>query len=136
MNSMQNLNPPVLVLDDDQESILLVSTMLEYCDYRPLTAQNYQQAVDLLDSEHPAALILDLIMPDADSARLIARLVETNAKLPLILMSASESQLQQVSVDAVNAGLTVAASLHKPFWIDPLLNALEAALPERSAFAA
>jgi CheY-like chemotaxis protein len=131
-----NMNPSVLVVDDDQESILLASTMLDYCEYRAITALNHDEAMKKIEEERPSALLLDLIMPDADSERLLNHLAVTKSRLPVILMSANEEQLRLRSERALRAGVVVAATLHKPFWIEPLLNALEAALPGPTALSA
>lgn len=122
--------PTVLIVDDDPESLLLVSTMVEYVGYRPVTAAHFEIAKALL-ARQPAALVLDLVMPDNTSERLIAELIATKNALPIVLMSAAmRDELGSQAAECARRGVNVVATLAKPFWVDVLVSALEKAIPE------
>ena len=119
--------PMVLIVDDDPDSLLLVSTMVEYVGYRPVTAAHFDEAKDLLELG-PAALVLDLVMPDRTSERLLAELEETCNPLPVVLMSAARrDELGTVAADLGRRGINVVSTLAKPFWVAVLVSALEKA---------
>jgi CheY-like chemotaxis protein len=126
-----DLNTPmVLIVDDDPESLLLVSTMVEYVGYRPVTATAFDEASALL-SQKPAALVLDLVMPDQTSERLVALLQETKNPIPVVLMSAAmRDRLGAQAAEYARLGINVVSTLAKPFWVDVLVTALEKAIPD------
>jgi len=120
----------VLVVDDDPESVLLVTTMLEYCGYAVRQALDYEQAASALD-DGPAALVLDVVMPHAESERLLSLVASRERVLPVVLMSALASDmLEERARSARASGANVVACLSKPFWLEPLIAALERAIPE------
>jgi CheY-like chemotaxis protein len=130
MSNENKQAPMVLIVDDDAESLLLVSTMVEYVGYRPVTANSYAEARALLDQK-PAALVLDLVMPEQTSERLLTLLHETDSKLPVVLMSASlRDQLSILALEQSRRGINVVSTLAKPFWVDVLVTALEKAILE------
>jgi CheY-like chemotaxis protein len=125
--------PMVLIVDDDAESLLLVSTMVEYVGYRPMTASTFAEARALLDQQ-PTALVLDLVMPDQTAERILTLLHETGSKLPVVLISASlRDQLSIQALEQARRGINVVSTLAKPFWVDVLVTALEQAMPELPA---
>ena len=44
----------------------MISTMVEHVGYHPVTASHFAEAIEILKS-NPAALVLDLVMPDETS---------------------------------------------------------------------
>lgn len=125
--------PIVLIVDDDPESLLLVSTMVEYIGYRPVTASTFDETRELLE-QCPAALVLDLVMPEHTSERIVTLLQETSNTLPVVLMSAAmRGRLGAQAANYARLGVNVVSTLAKPFWIDVLVTALEQAIPDAPA---
>ncbi len=132
-SSMEGDVPIVLIVDDDPESLLLVSTMVEYIGYRPVTASTFDEARELLE-QRPAALVLDMVMPEQTSDRIATLLHETSNTLPVVFMSAAmQGRLGAQAANYVRLGVNVVSTLAKPFWIDVLVNALEHAIPDAPA---
>ena len=125
--------PTVLVVDDDPESVLLVTTMVEYCGYAARQALDFGAAVEAL-AEGPAAVVLDVVMPNAESERLLALIANGGRALPIVLMSALSAEALATRAEAARAGgVNVVAWLAKPFWVEPLISALEKAIPDPAA---
>jgi len=131
MNTDVNANQPsVLIVDDDPESLLLVSTMVEYVGYRPVTAAAYDEAITQL-AESPAALVLDLVMPDRTSERLLDEIARSGSDIAVVLMSAAKrDELGARAAELSRLGINVVSTLAKPFWVDVLVPALEKAMPD------
>ena len=130
MNTVPPHPPTVLIVDDDPESLLLVRTMVEYVGYRPITAATYDETMALL-AENPSALVLDLVMPEQTSERIISTLRETANPVPVVLMSAAmRDRLGAQAADYARSGVNVVSTLAKPFWVDVLITALEQAVPD------
>ena len=64
----------VLVVDDDDESRLVVGAHLEIHDARVLTAASAASALELLQREHVDVLLADVAMPGEDGYTLIRKL--------------------------------------------------------------
>src|SRR2546425_7947728 len=64
----------ILVIDDDQNVLDLISTILEKLGYRVETARNSQSALSKARSTKYDLVILDLILPDADGVILHGKL--------------------------------------------------------------
>ena len=121
----------ILIVDDDPESLLLVSTMVEYVGYRPVVAAEFDIALAQLKLG-PAALVLDLVMPERTSERLLDALQRDSSEVPVVLMSAAlRDQLGTQANELARRGINVVSTLAKPFWVDALVSALERAIPGR-----
>jgi DNA-binding NtrC family response regulator len=128
MTSLQN----ILIIDDDPDSLLLVSTMIDYVGHRSVTAGDFESALTAL-SARPAAVVLDLIMPDRTSERIIDEIVRNAPGMPVVLISASsEENLAERASTCTRLGVNVVSTLLKPFWVDALVSALEKAIPTSS----
>lgn len=119
----------VLIVDDDPGSLLLVSAMVDYVGHRSVTAEDYAAAVIALNAG-PAAVVLDLIMPDASSERFIQEIANVAPDTPVLLISAmSEELLAERALACRKMGVNVVATLQKPFWVEALVSAMEKAIP-------
>jgi diguanylate cyclase (GGDEF)-like protein len=80
----------VLVADDDTEFSDLVKMFLEANNYRPVVVNNPAAVLDVLHSEEPDALLLDLMMPGKDGFAIMEEMQESagTAKIPIIILSA------------------------------------------------
>ncbi|MCL4300864.1 MAG: response regulator transcription factor [Anaerolineae bacterium] len=83
-------SPQILVVDDDPDIVRLVRAYLEKAGFQVLTAHNGETALHILRRDHPALLVLDLMLPDRDGWD-ITRLVRADASLanlPVIMLTA------------------------------------------------
>jgi len=60
---MNNLNPKIMVVDDDQRLVNLYEATLKSQGYRVTTAINGEQALDRTLKEKPDLILLDIMMP-------------------------------------------------------------------------
>ena len=82
----------VLIVDDEPEARRLFWRMLASAegDYRVLTAASGQEAVEVLKTDRPDCLLLDLAMPDMDGFQLLEILNQDPAlrDIPTVVISA------------------------------------------------
>jgi signal transduction histidine kinase/ActR/RegA family two-component response regulator len=64
----------VLVVDDDTDSLEIVSTILQHCQSEVQTAINAQEALDVMKIWEPDVLISDIQMPGVDGYELIRQI--------------------------------------------------------------
>ncbi|CAB1074607.1 hypothetical protein D1AOALGA4SA_2426 [Olavius algarvensis Delta 1 endosymbiont] len=81
----------ILVVDDEADMRLFVSTVVETCGFKPVCAEDGTKALQLARSEPPALVILDVMMPGIDDGIQTYRQFKTDEKLnpiPIIMLSA------------------------------------------------
>jgi CheY-like chemotaxis protein len=81
---------PVLVVDDDADSLEMLALVLERSGARVFMAESASEAVIAFQTECPSVLLLDLGLPDEDGFRLLQRLralVPRGGEIPAIALT-------------------------------------------------
>jgi DNA-binding response OmpR family regulator len=103
----------VVVADDDEDILMLVRATLTAGGYEVAVARNGAAAVALLQERRPAAVVLDIAMPELDGLEVLSRLRAdpATADLPVVLLSARAQESD------VARGYELGASkyIRKPF---------------------
>ena len=76
----------ILVVDDDPETLRLVGDTLDQAGYAPVVTGHHEALPELLDTERPALVLLDLMLPGIDGIELMTR-VPGLADLPVLFIS-------------------------------------------------
>jgi CheY-like chemotaxis protein len=102
----------ILVVDDDPDIVQFITMVLEDEGYQVVSAVN-GGALALASDRHPAAILLDIMMPKMDGIEVSRRLRANpeTASIPIIAMSASERLKNAGSTMAVDDGLAKPFSL-------------------------
>jgi CheY-like chemotaxis protein len=82
---------PLLIVEDVPNILELLSVTLKFKGYPVLTATNGEEALQLIEQDHPALIVSDILMPKMDGFQLIQRL-RTHPKtsqIPIIILSAT-----------------------------------------------
>src|SRR5579883_849949 len=118
----------IVTADDDPQLLRLVARNLQFEDYEVLMASDGQQALDLIESHSPDAVLLDVMMPKMDGFTVTHRVREFST-VPIILVTARGQDQDKIR------GLDLGADdyLTKPFSVDELLARVRAVL-RRSQF--
>jgi two-component system KDP operon response regulator KdpE len=116
----------ILVVDDEPQIRRALRTALTGHGYEVEVAENGAQALTLLPSWQPDALVLDLVMPDIDGTEVL-RQTRTWSDLPVIVLSARGQERDKVL--ALDLGAD--DYLTKPFGMDELLARVRAILRRR-----
>ena len=101
---------PILVVDDDAKIVRLVRTYLEREGYAVIAAADGRGAIEAIEREDPALVVLDLMLPQIDGLTVV-RLVRRRINTPIIILSARGTTADRI------AGLGLGADdyLPKPF---------------------
>lgn len=78
----------ILVADDDKHTRMLLRAVLEGENYTVSTAENGEQALELLDREHIDLVILDIMMPGMDGYEFTRLVRQTDSTLPILMVTA------------------------------------------------
>ena len=82
---------PLLVVEDIPNVRELLEVTLRFQGYEVISAKNGQEALDILETEKPALIITDILMPKLDGFAMVQQL-KSNPKtqsIPVIFLSAT-----------------------------------------------
>ena len=80
----------ILVVDDDRNTRMLLKAVLQAENYTVFTAENGEDALDVMDKEHIDLVVLDIMMPKMDGYAFTRLLRESNSNLPILMVSAKQ----------------------------------------------
>jgi len=112
----------VLVVDDDAAFLRTLSRLLEHNGYSTLTANNLDDAIEMLETQSPGAVVLDLRLEGVTAPETVLAIKHVSPSVALILCSGYPAALD-AATSAMPARL-IHASLHKPFAPSALLGLL------------
>jgi two-component system response regulator MprA len=118
----------ILVVDDDRAVRESLRRSLAFNGYSVELAQDGLEALELIASNRPDALVLDVMMPRLDGLEVCRQLRSTGDDLPILVLTARDSVSERV------AGLDAGADdyLPKPFALEELLARMRALLRRRT----
>ena len=113
----------ILVVDDDVQLLKIVSHNLQAEGYQVLAVRDGAQALQAIEREAPALVLLDVMLPGMDGFQVLQRVREVSA-VPIIMITARGRGQDKVK------GLDLGADdyLTKPFRVDELLARVRAVL--------
>jgi two-component system OmpR family response regulator len=87
----------VLVVDDERSITELLATALRYLGYQVTVAASGFEALDAAASRTPDLVVLDVMLPDIDGFEVCRRLREARDFVPVIFLSARDSEDDRVT---------------------------------------
>ena len=113
----------ILVVDDEPSIREVVSLYLEQMGFDATAVGDGQAALDLLRSDPPDLLILDVMLPGVDGYE-ITRQVRASSEIPIILLTARKDEIDRI------LGLELGADDYvvKPFSPRELVSRVKAVL--------
>jgi len=127
----ENIQPTVLVADDDDDILRLLSRRLKHRGYHVVTAVDGDEALERVFDDLPDAAILDGIMPGVEGHEICARMRADGrtAEIPVVLLTAKAGDADER--EAADAG--VDAYIAKPFRIEEIDTTLRGLLASAQA---
>ena len=113
----------VLVVDDDDMIRRLVRTVLEADDLEVVEASSGARALEMVDSTHPAVMVLDIMMPGINGVD-VCRQVD-HSKVKVVILTARDDPVLEDECRAAGAD----AFLTKPFSSIELLDLIDELVP-------
>ena len=80
----------ILVVDDDRNTRLLLRAVLQAENYTVFTAENGEDALQVMDREHIDLVVLDVMMPKMDGYEFTRILRQTDNNRPILMVSARQ----------------------------------------------
>ena len=124
---MEN-NKTIMVVDDNPDIITIVRTILEGRGFNVLSASSGAECLEVLKSQKPDLIVLDIMMPEMDGLEVLTRLKSTSefTNIPVVLLTA------KVQYEDVLGGYKLGADYYitKPFTSTQLINGINLLLGE------
>lgn len=117
----------VLVIDDEPQIHRFLRAALDAAGFEPLRADSGAEGLREIARAAPAAVVLDLGLPDMDGKEVLARAREFYQE-PIIILSARDQETEKI--EALDLGAH--DYVEKPFGVGELLARLRASLRVRS----
>ncbi|MBI4611689.1 MAG: response regulator [Candidatus Rokubacteria bacterium] len=114
----------VLIVEDEADLATTCARLLRRMGHVPLVTLSGQEAVELIEREHPDLVLTDLRLPTVDGFAVLRHARRSARKIPVILFTAYTSQASRQQ--ALEQGAAV--YLPKPFTAAGLHAAVEQAL--------
>jgi two-component system alkaline phosphatase synthesis response regulator PhoP len=86
----------ILVVDDEESILRLVSYNLEREGYEVLTAADGNKALAIIEAEKPDLVILDLMLPGMDGIDICRHLRLARNHVPIIMLTARDDEIDKV----------------------------------------
>jgi two-component system OmpR family response regulator len=113
----------LLVVDDEETILELLSGSLRFAGFEVMTAANGTEALRAAAASQPDLVLLD-VMPEGDGFEVVRRMRSSGPGVPVIFLSARDGVRDRV------AGLALGADdyVTKPFSLDEVLERIRAVL--------
>ena len=108
--------PKVLIVDDERDMLSNCTRILRRCGYDCSTADSSELALELVESERPDVVLVDLRMPGKSGIEMVMAVKARHPDIEVVLMTAYASI--ETAVDAIKRGAF--DYLPKPFTADQL----------------
>lgn len=80
--------PRILIADDNENTLKLIALLVQEMGCEPLCASNGRMALELFEQKQPHLAVIDIMMPLVDGFEVCERIRQSNATLPILLLSA------------------------------------------------
>jgi two-component system, OmpR family, alkaline phosphatase synthesis response regulator PhoP len=82
----------ILVVDDEVDFAEIMKTRLEASDYEVVLANNGREALNMVKSEKPDAVLLDIMMPEIDGLAVLKQIRTDHPRMPVFIVTAFSNE--------------------------------------------
>lgn len=114
----------ILVAEDEPVNMLLISEVLHKMGFTVIKAYNGKQVLDLLDTHHPAVILMDVNMPEMDgleATQIIRGLPQPQRNIPIVALTAGA--MSEDRERCLGAGMN--SFISKPFRLEEIEGVLK-----------
>jgi DNA-binding response OmpR family regulator len=112
----------ILIIDDEVHIVLGLRDALEFEGFRVLSAHLGLEGVELARKERPDAILLDLMLPDANGYQVCTQLRAFDKRVPVLMITARSQEVDKLR--GFDAGADDYVT--KPFSVNELIARLRA----------
>jgi len=117
----------VLVIEDNEQNMYLITFMLERAGHQVVQAQDGLEGIGLAESENPALILLDIQLPEMDGYAVAGELKRNPATAHVPIVAVTSYAMVGDRERALDAGCS--GYIEKPIDPDTFIHEVEAFLP-------
>ena len=116
----------ILTVDDENRVLELIKDILSVNGYSVIMASSGKEAITKAKKHGPDLIIMDIMMPDLDGAKVVKLLKEDSktGDIPILFLSGIIVKEMGKSQADINVGGNFYSALPKPFGAEELVNAV------------
>ena len=116
----------ILTVDDENRVLELIKDILSVNGYSVIMASSGKEAITKAKKHGPDLIIMDIMMPDLDGAKVVKLLKEDSKTrdIPILFLSGIIVKEMGKSQADINVGGNLYSALPKPFGAEELVNAV------------
>lgn len=118
--------PRILVVEDDPDIRRILKDNLELGGYNVCATSTGREALSLVEDYRPAAILLDLSLPDIDGIQ-VCRLIRQKSMVPIVMLTARDRSMDKVLAREAGANRYVV----KPFAAAELTESIKGLVEDR-----
>lgn len=112
-------NKTILIIEDSYSSLILLDEVLQTEGYKTKLASNVNEAISLINKEHPDIILLDLNLPKVSGVDFLKMRRELNIEhIPVLIISAYDSHKSIRQVMALGASDFIAKPLNISIFLE------------------
>jgi DNA-binding NtrC family response regulator len=116
----------IVAIDDDEQQLKFIATILSHRNVAVSTAANPQKGLELVREKHPHLVLVDLVMPGMTGMEILERITAFDPGIEVVLLTGQYST--ESAVEAIQKG--AADYLTKPVDVEKLEKRVDALLLE------
>lgn len=95
---LSHMKPRILVVDDEPDALEVLGFKLKEAGFDPIFAKDGARALTAARDDHPALIVLDLMLPEIDGLEVckILRRDPATAGIPIIMLTARAAEMDRV----------------------------------------
>lgn len=98
------LKKKIMIVDDEADTIYLVRSILEAEGFEVVSADSGTECLEMLDTEKPDAILLDIMMPDMDGWETFHKVKKELPDVPISILSAKGQKFDRMlGLNVLNA---------------------------------
>jgi len=117
----------VMLVDDEEEFVRTLAERLEIRGFSVKVALNGERALDMVGSDIPDVMVLDLRMPGIDGLEVLRRVKKMAPEVQVVILTGHGSEQDEEIAQRLGAY----EQLQKPVDLDRLISTLKNAYNER-----
>ena len=86
----------LMIVDDEVDLLAELKPLMERSGYEVISATNGEQALELIATQRPALVVLDMLMPRLDGRDVLRRLRDSGNWTPVILLTKVNTTVERV----------------------------------------
>src|SRR3990172_2876165 len=111
----------ILVVDDEQDIVKVLSKILEISGYEVISATNGTDAIVLVKNENPELVLLDYMMPDLTGLDVLKEIKKNSDEIYVVMVTGRGSE--EVAAAVMKAGAS--DYVIKPFVKDQIVTVVK-----------